>query len=345
MLELEEPEIKTLDDKSTQLSAKAEIIYEPTDKAQGQSRSHKFRFTVPLGPIELDDLRWYLEQYQIWPAGEFKRRAERIAAKLPQWGQALYQAALNDELARQLAQKWRQAPGQRRFSVFIDDEALDQNNKAQTLHAANALWALPWELLHDGTGYLSEGKQGGSVRRRLPNRHTFAPFKVDLPIKVLLVSPRPRDEEYIDHRITAKPMVQALQTLGHLVELTILSQPTLQALQSLLQKQPFHVLHFDGHGVYDRNKGLGALCFEQAATASSERGKLDLVYADKLAAILREHRIPLVFLEACQSAQSEDDPVKSVAAALLNVGIVSVAAMTHSVLVVSAELFVREFYL
>jgi hypothetical protein len=126
--------------------------------------------------------------------------------------------------------------------------------------------------------------------------------------------------------------------------LTILSQPTLQDLQGLLQKQSFHVLHFDGHGVYDHNKGLGALCFEQTAT-SPERGKLDLVYADKLAAILREHRIPLVFLEACQSAQSEDDAVKSVAAALLNAGIVSVAAMTQSVLVVSAELFVREFYL
>jgi hypothetical protein len=126
--------------------------------------------------------------------------------------------------------------------------------------------------------------------------------------------------------------------------LTILSQPTLQALQGLMQKQSFHVLHFDGHGVYDRNKGLGALCFEQAATPP-ERGKADLVYADKLAAILREHRIPLVFLEACQSAQSENDAVKSVAAALLSAGIVSVAAMTHSVLVVSAELFVREFYL
>ena len=232
---------------------------------------------------------------------------------------------------------------QRRFSVLIDDEALDENNKAQTLQAANALWALPWELLHDGSGYIAEGKQGGRVRRRLPNRKEFDAFSLELPIKVLLVSPRPLDTGYIDHRITAKPLVQALQNLGDLVELTILNPPTLQDLQSLLEKQEFHVLHFDGHGVYDQNKGLGALCFEQAATVP-ERGELDLVYADKLAAMLREHRIPLVFLEACQTAQSKDDAVKSVAAALLNAGIVSVVAMTHSVLVVSAELFVREFY-
>jgi len=343
ILELEEPEIQTLDGNRQQLIAKAKLIYQPADSRIREQKSNKFRFTAPIGIIELDDLRWYLEQYQIWPAGEFKKRAEHIAANLPEWGKALYKAALNDESARQLAQSWRQAAGQRRFSVWIDDESLDEDSKAQTLQAANALWALPWELLHDGSGYIAEGKQGGRVRRRLPNRKAFKPFKVDLPIKVLLVSPRPLDTGYIDHRITAKPLVQALQTLGDLVELTILNPPTLQALQSLLDKQEFHVLHFDGHGVYDKNKGLGALCLEKTATVPS-RGELDLVYADKLAAILREHRIPLVFLEACQTAQSKDDALQSVATALLNAGIVSVVAMTHSVMVVSAELFVREFY-
>ena len=343
VLELEEPEIKTSDDKRTLFTAKAKLIYEPADKAKGPSRSRPFRFTAPIGIIELDDLRWYLEQYQIWPAGEFKIRAERIAANLPQWGQALYQAALNHESARALALTWRQAKGERRFSVLIDDAALDEADKTQTLQAANALWSLPWELLHDGSGYIAEGKQGGRVRRRLPNRKPFDAYNLELPIKVLLVSPRPLDTCYIDHRITAKPLVQALQALGDLVELTILNPPTLQALQSLLAKEHFHVLHFDGHGVYDKNQGLGALCFEKQVVAS-ERGALDLIYADKLAALLREHRIPLVFLEACQTAQSDDDAVKSVAAALLQAGIVSVVAMTHSVLVVSAELFVGEFY-
>ena len=343
ILELEEPEIKTLDDNRQQLIARAELTYQPADPSKREQKSHRFLFTAPIGIIELDELRWYLEQYQIWPAGEFKKRAERIASNLPQWGQALYTAALNHESARQLAQSWRHAEGERRFSVLIDDEALDENSRAQTLQAANALWALPWELLHDGSGYIAEGKQGGRVRRRLPNRKEFDAFSLELPIRVLLVSPRPLDTGYIDHRITAKPLAQALQTLGDLVELTILNPPTLQALQSLLAKQEFHVLHFDGHGVYDLNKGLGGLCFEQAATMP-ERGKLDLIYADKLAAMLREHRIPLVFLEACQTAQSEGNALKSVAAALLNSGSVSVVAMTHSVLVVSAELFVREFY-
>jgi hypothetical protein len=344
ILELEEPEIKTATDKATLLTAKAKLIYEPADKNQRPIESAKFRFTAPIGVIELDDLRWYLEQYQIWPAGEFKKRANKIAANLPLWGEVLYKAALNHESARDLAKTWRKADGQRRFSVLIDDASFDEDSKTATLQAANALWALPWELLHDDFGYIAEGKQGGRVRRRLPNHNEFKAFDLKLPIKVLLVSPRPTNAGYIDHRITAKPLVLALQTLGDLVELTILNPPTLQALQQVLAKQKFHVLHFDGHGVYDKHKGLGALCFEKTANPS-ERGEKDLIYADKLAAILREHRIPLVFLEACQTAQSEDDAVKSVAAALLNAGIVSVIAMTHSVLIVTAECFVREFYI
>lgn len=343
ILELEEPEIKTTDDNRQLLTAKAELIHEPADKSKGQTKSHKFRFTAPIGAIEQYDIRWYLEQYHIWPAGEFKKRAEGIANNLPVWGQALYQAALGHESAQKLAKTWRSAPGQRRFSVHIDDQAFDEAQKNAGQQAASALWALPWELLHDGGGYIGQGKQGGRVRRRLPNRVQHPAYQLKLPIKILLVSPRPKDEAYIDHRISAKPLVQALQNLGELAELTILNPPTLQALQDKLKTEQFHVLHFDGHGVYDQYEGMGALCFEQPAQPP-QRGELDLVHADRLAAIVREHRIPLVFLEACQTAQSGDDPLQSVAAALLQKGSVSVIAMTHSVMVASAELFVSHFY-
>lgn len=149
VLALEEPQIKQLESGARQLSAKAKLIYQPADKNKREQNSRPFRFTAPLGDIELYDIRWYLEDYQIWPAGEFKKRAEAIANNLPRWGQALYQAALNHETAQELAKTWRSAKGQRRFSVLIDDAALDDSEKTQPLAATNALWALPWELLHD----------------------------------------------------------------------------------------------------------------------------------------------------------------------------------------------------
>jgi tetratricopeptide (TPR) repeat protein len=60
--------------------------------------------------------------------------------------------------------------------------------------------------------------------------------------------------------------------------------------------------------------------------------------------VLRDYRIPLVFLEACQTAQSEADPNASVAARLLEEGVTSVVAMSHSVLVETARRFVTTFY-
>jgi tetratricopeptide (TPR) repeat protein len=105
------------------------------------------------------------------------------------------------------------------------------------------------------------------------------------------------------------------------------------------------VVHFDGHGVYDRRLGLGGLCFEDPKDESKlEKRTMEFVDAAKLAGVFRQYRIPLVFLEACQSAKTEEDPTASVAAKLLEEGVTSVVAMSHSVLVETARRFVQAFY-
>jgi hypothetical protein len=174
-------------------------------------------------------------------------------------------------------------------------------------------------------------------------------------VRILLLRPPPVADEdgnpigHIDHRASALPLVEAVEGLGELVRLTVLHPPTYAALEQALEKgddgHPFDVLHFDGHGVYDRRSGLGGLCFEQPAEDGSRQARtLDLVKADKLAGLARAHRIPLVFLEASQTAVAKVDPTSSVAAALLNEGVTSVVAMTHSVLVETARRFVAHFY-
>jgi len=69
----------------------------------------------------------------------------------------------------------------------------------------------------------------------------------------------------------------------------------------------------------------------------------ETVYTDRLGAELRDFRIPLVFLEACQTAQAEA-AAGSVASELLQAGVASVVAMSHSVLVATAWRFVETFY-
>jgi CHAT domain-containing protein len=233
---------------------------------------------------------------------------------------------------------------------LLDDATADEHTNARI--AASRLLSLPWELLHDGKAYLSEGANPVRVRRRLPNYENQIPRITALPIRILLASPRPEQPGvgYLDHRASAKPLVAAVGSLGDLAELRVLNPPTLGALEQELKRahdarQPYHVLHFDGHGVYDPEHGLGALCFEDPQDSEKlENRGMALVHADKLAGLLRDYRIPLVFLEACQTAQSEADPNASVAARLLEAGVSSVVAMSHSVLVETARRFTTAFY-
>jgi tetratricopeptide (TPR) repeat protein len=335
----------------------AQLVYEPADKAARSVESRRFVFTAPLGVLEAEELRWYLEEYFVWPVGQFKKRAARVEAKLPKWGRELYQTSLALPVSQEAFAAWGLdgAEGERRFSVFVErdlPEGTDGEGQSSASGAAAELLSLPWELLHDGRGFLFHGRHPVRVRRRLPNRHRQSFRTVRLPIRVLLISPRPEEDgvAYIDHRVSALPLVEAFEGLGELVRFTALNPPTFAALEETLRKadetgEHFDVVHFDGHGVYDPKVGLGALCFEDPNDADKLTGRaMELIYSGKLAEIVRDYRIPLVFLEACQSAKTEVDPTASVAARLLEEGVTSVVAMSHTVLVETARRFVRAFY-
>lgn len=355
-LELNDLRVETSEGKR-RAQAVARLVYEPADKTARRVESRRYAFTAPLGVIEAEELRWYLEEFFIWPVGIFREQAERLEAQLPEWGRALYHAALGSPAAQEALTAWQQAGegAERRFSVFIErelPEGASEEEQATASEAAAELLALPWELLHDGRGFLFHGRHPVRVRRRLPNRYSQPPRLSLLPIRILLVSPRPEEQGvgYIDHRVSALPLVEAAERLGVLAELTVLTPPTLPALEALLREAadagaPYNVVHFDGHGVYDPRVGLGALCFEDPGESLKLAGRaMQLVHAEKLAEVIREHRVPLVFLEACQSARTENDPTASVAARLLEEGVTSVVAMSHSVLVETARRFVGAFY-
>ncbi len=360
VLELTDPGIREAEG-TRRATARARLTYRPADRSR-KVMSRWFDFVAPLGPIEVDDLAWYLERYSAWPSEVFQRRAKEIEDKLPEWGQELYRA-MAPEKAKDALDGWRGAgDASRRFSVVVEVDEEDDEDKdvdeetrkarAEEREGATLLLSLPWELVHDGRGYLFQGARGVRVRRQLPNRVTMPTLVTEPPIRVLLVSPRSEDDQarYIDHRISARPLVEVLEPLGEMVELSILQPPTFKALAAELSAaraagRPYDVVHFDGHGVYDKRLGLGALCFEDPGDAArlTERGTAT-VQADKLAEIMRDHRVPLVFLEACQTAMSDVDPTGSVAGKLLAQGVASVVAMSHTVLVETARRFVGEFY-
>jgi hypothetical protein len=120
-LELSDPAIQTTDN-LRRATAVATLTYQPPDSAP-KVESRRYRFTAPLGPIEAEELAWYLERYLIWPSGPFIDRARRVEAALPEWGRQLYNALLHDHSRNPLA-AWNAAPpaAERRFTIKIDKE-------------------------------------------------------------------------------------------------------------------------------------------------------------------------------------------------------------------------------
>ena len=366
ILELTDLKVEAVQPGARRAVAEARLVFDPPQSGAPSIRSRPFRFVAPLGGIEADELTWYIERYPQWPVGAVVTdRARAVERNLETWGQALFKEAIGEKQEGRAAyDAWRSAGGgaDRRFSVLVDDNMLaeatdDQSEQASA--AATSLLALPWELIHDGSGFLFAGGRGARVRRCLPNEQPKPPIESSPPLRVLL-SPRPEEDRvpYIDHRVSARPLVEALAPLGELAELSILNPPTFAALSAELDRaeksgRPYHVVHFDGHGVFDRSRrdgpggrqGLGALVFEHPDDVRKTfQRRSELVDCQTLSGLIKDRRVPLFFLEACQTAHAETDPTSSVAGTLLQGGAASVAAMSHSVLVETARRFVGPFY-
>ncbi|HEY0430871.1 MAG TPA: TIR domain-containing protein, partial [Pyrinomonadaceae bacterium] len=337
-------------------AGRARLIYEPAAVSQREVASERWRFVTPLGPIEAEELRWYLEKYAIWPSEYFRDRARKVEQSLVEWGRRLYSAALPVAYTVDVLQAWSRvdANAARRFSVHVDatleaDSPLEDVEAAR--EAATVLLGLPWELLHDGDGFLFQGARPICVRRRLPNTRNLNVLAMSTPIRILLVTARPEDDAcgYFDHRASALPLVEAIEGLGGLVDIHVLNPPTLRALSDELERAqraraPYHVVHFDGYGVYNHRVGLGGLCFEdpQDVIKLDKRRHITVTTAE-LGPLLRDYRIPLIFLGAFRSAAT-DQIAESIASEMLKIGAASVASMSHSVLVETGRRFVEAFY-
>src|SRR5262249_54139914 len=160
---------------------------------------------------------------------------------LVQWGQRLHAAAMPVASTANVLQAWARiaAHAGRRFSVHVDPtlEAGTPATEVQTAQeVATLLLGLPWELLHDGDTYLFQGAKPTRVRRRLPNTRVLDVPVVATPIRILLITARPEDEAcgYLDHRASALPLVAAMEALPGLVQIHVLSPPTLPALRTEL---------------------------------------------------------------------------------------------------------------
>ena len=263
------------------------------------------------------------------PAHGNRLRANRIEQSLPRWGRDLYGAVFDYGDHRDLIRNLLDAPAPRLLTIATTD---------------GEILRLPWELMADERGALT--RRDVTIRRQLETVKENLPYTVGTPLRVLLVVSRPDDTGFIDPRHSTRAMLAALKPLRENVTVEFCRPPTLARLEQILADSDgdYDIVHFDGHGNYDRLLGLGVLLFEKELTAGRSRVDKDPVRADRLGNLLARYNIPLVILEACRTSEVDDVAFRAVAPRLIEAGVGSVVAMSYAVHVEAAKILIERFY-
>lgn len=287
-----------------------------------------------LGP----ELAWYLESYLDYPFGPNQSRAERVIKALGQWGRQAFDLLFGAGQAHGFYHDATRNGYENLHLVIASDDA----------HVLS--W--PWEVLEDPQ--VGDLAQHCRIERQLDHLAEPPPPHEGLSrerVHVLLVTARPYQDD-VAYRSISRPLVELIHDADLPAQVKVLRPPTFEALRRELQAHPggYHIVHFDGHG------GFGQVSVGNSARFAGPQGQLVFEHDDgsaapvtaaQLSQLMREHRIPIVVLNACQSARLTDaaeDAFASVATALLKAGVRSVVAMGYALYVSAAKEFLPAFY-
>jgi tetratricopeptide (TPR) repeat protein len=313
----------------------------------GARRSAEPRFDFQLSAQDQEDIRWYLEDFLQYPIDPAPAIAARIERRMTEIGVDLFTKVLGTTPV------WHEV----RHDLSETRIEIETTVKDAT--------AVPWELLRDPEADVPLALRARAFVRALHDavQRPKPPRRPTGPIRVLLAICRPRGRADVPFRSVAKRLLEILRE-SEGVRLSVLRPPTFEQLSRVLREakaedKPYHLVHFDGHGVWiedgPREGGHGYVLFENPVLEENQQ----LVDGPMLGNLLAETGVPVLVLNACQSAYANppaqpvvapDSPhaetraFGSLAQELMDAGAAGVVAMRYSVLVETAARFMADLY-
>jgi tetratricopeptide (TPR) repeat protein len=331
---------------------RVEIAFEEEDSPRRTAVSH---FAFAMSEQDREDLRWYLEDYLQYPLDPAPKIAARIEARMAKIGRDLFSRIFqsNDD-ARDL---WAAV------------RARLNDTRVEIATGVREAATIPWELIRDPKTDTPLALRAKAFVRASSQAalSPYLPKKVSGPIRILLVICRPKRGDDVPFRSVASRLLKGLSGADpDAVRLELLRPPTFEQLAHDLREakdrdEPFHVVHFDGHGAYgesDQRPGEhGYLMFENPALDRN----LKPVGGPTLGGLLAETNVPVLVLNACRSAHADPPaaPVLvssapnphaearafgSLAQEIMDAGVAGVVAMRFNVFVETAAHFVADVY-
>jgi len=332
--------------------------------------------TVTPGVTDKDQnrIRWYMEEYLDHPVDPYPTLAAGVERRLTEMGKSLFAAIF--EANRDTTRLW-DSVCDRLSDVRVEMSA--------EIRQANAI---PWELLRDprtDSCLALTAAEFVRVQSQVGREPKLPSPQTEGRVRVLLVICRPGGRLDVPFRSVANRLVKGLTEAGDRdVSLEVLRPPTFEQLGKVLryaslQGKPYHIVHFDGHGLFVDQLQLeelrklpafdpnvlkigtsgahGYVCFEDAVRPN----QVQPVDGTELGNLLYETAVPVLVLNACRCAHAESaapaepttagpdyaDQVRSYgsfAQAVSDSGVAGVVAMRYNIYVATAAQFVGELY-
>ncbi len=302
---------------------RARVIGAPT----GEAPTGTFR--IPFEPTQLENLMLKLDPGR---SGTRRVAADPQSQAALELGSGLFEAVFSSDIRLAWAR-----------SIDTVRDARRGLRLRLRLTEAPAIAVLPWELLHDRrqNSFIAQSERTPVVRY-LEVADTPRTLDIDGPLRILVVIASPTDMPELDveaewNRVNAALADRVSQGT---VQLDRLEQPTLQGLSTWIRRHDVHVLHFIGHGEYDRQAQDGVLYF------CDQYGRPAPVSSGVLGPYLRDHDpLRLIVLNACQAARMDStEPVHAMAQALVQQDCVALVTMQFPISGDAAAAFTGEFY-
>lgn len=309
---------------------------EVTVEGDGPRRTEERPFEFKLLAQDAEDVRWYLEEYPIYPVEPMPRTAKRIEGRMREIGRELFRKAL---------------AGSDAWSA-VRDRLADTRIEVES-RLEDAL--VPWELMREPVADLPLALSVGSfVRCHSKAAMRAHPAEPDAGKTRILLAICRLEDDRVGFRSVARQLIRGLsEAAREPFELEVLRPPTFERLGKRLREakaegKPFHAVHFDGHGL------AGEIFFENP----EREGRAEAVKAAALGMLLHETGVPLLILNACRSADSEprEQPAQagelherirqfgSFAHAVMDYGASGVVAWRYSVFVGTAAKYMEDLY-
>jgi len=310
----------------------------------------------PFSDKQEEDLEWYFEEYSKFP---FIKQVEfsQAAASVRRYGEDLFEQVFSHRRA------------------YTEYSNISQaSDLAIEIIGSPAFHQLHWEALKDPDSDHALALHCPIIRKPVGHPPPMVTGQASATLNVLLVIARPNGKQDVGYRTISRPLVEMLQNASLPVKIDILRPGTYQALTEHLEqvtsqqgKGYYHLIHFDVHGAVldyetlqqgraterflyqarfgradlEKFSGLKAFLFLQG----QKEKQADPVEASELASLLTHHGIPIVMLNACQSAKQVGTASEtSLGSRLMQSGAQTVVAMAYSVHVSAAELFMQILY-